>query len=124
MADKKVIELLDSGGEANAGPPLGRALGPLGINIGAIGNNINEITKEYAGLKGSCQELFCHRIQILRNNRWYTHASALIAAEFKVEKGSGNPTPVKIGNLTMEQIVSIAKIKGPELLSPTLKKVS
>ena len=43
MADKKVVELLVSGGEATAGPPLGPALGPLGLNILAVVNKINEI---------------------------------------------------------------------------------
>ena len=33
MPEKKVVELLVSGGQANAGPPLGPALGPLGVNI-------------------------------------------------------------------------------------------
>jgi len=28
MADKKVVELIVSGGQANAGPPFGPALGP------------------------------------------------------------------------------------------------
>jgi large subunit ribosomal protein L11 len=45
-------------------------------------------------------------------------------AELKVEKGSGTPNTVKIGDLTMEQMVKIAKIKGPQLLSPTLKKAT
>lgn len=44
MADTKVVELIVSGGQANAGPPLGPALGPLGVNIVAIVNKINEVT--------------------------------------------------------------------------------
>jgi large subunit ribosomal protein L11 len=51
-------------------------------------------------------------------------ASALIVAELKVEKGSGTPNTVKIGDLSMEQILKIAKIKGPQLLSPTVKKAT
>ncbi|MBM4401470.1 MAG: 50S ribosomal protein L11, partial [Crenarchaeota archaeon] len=43
MADKKVVELLVSGGQATAGPPLGPALGPLGINTMAVVNRINEL---------------------------------------------------------------------------------
>ena len=48
MADKKVVEVIVSGGQANAGPPLGPALGPLGVNIVAIVNKINEVTIDYA----------------------------------------------------------------------------
>ena len=51
MREKKVVELLVNGGQANAGPPLGPALGPLGVNIMAIVNKINELTKDYAGMK-------------------------------------------------------------------------
>jgi large subunit ribosomal protein L11 len=51
-------------------------------------------------------------------------ASALIVAELKIEKGSGTPNTVKVGNLSMEQMVRIAKIKQPQLLSPTLKKAT
>ena len=51
MADKKIVELLVSGGQATAGPPLGPALGPLGVNVMMIVNKINELTKDYAGMK-------------------------------------------------------------------------
>ena len=51
MADKKVVELLISGGQATAGPPLGPALGPLGVNTMAVVNRINELTRDYAGMK-------------------------------------------------------------------------
>ena len=46
MADKKVVELIVNGGQANAGPPC-PALGPLGVNIVAVVSRINEVTKDY-----------------------------------------------------------------------------
>jgi large subunit ribosomal protein L11 len=124
MVDKKVVELIVSGGQANAGPPLGPALGPLGVNIVAIVNKINEITKEYAGMKVPV------KISVDTEDKTFEvivgtpTASALIVAELKVEKGSGTPNTVKIGDLSMEQILKIAKIKGPQLLSPTIKKAT
>jgi large subunit ribosomal protein L11 len=48
-------------------------------------------------------------------------ASALIVSELKIEKGSGTPNTAKVGDLSMEQVVRIAKIKRPELLAQTLK---
>jgi large subunit ribosomal protein L11 len=48
-------------------------------------------------------------------------SSALIVSELKIEKGSGTPNTAKVGNLSMEQVVRIARIKRPELLAPTLK---
>jgi large subunit ribosomal protein L11 len=93
MADKKVVELLVSGGQATAGPPLGPALGPLGVNTMAVVNRINGTPT----------------------------ASALVVSELKIEKGSGTPNTAKVGNLGMDQVVRIAKIKRSELLARTLK---
>jgi large subunit ribosomal protein L11 len=39
----------------------------------------------------------------------------------KIEKGSGTPNTAKVGNLGMDQVVRIAKIKRSELLAQTLK---
>jgi large subunit ribosomal protein L11 len=124
MVDKKVVELIVNGGQANAGPPLGPALGPLGVNIVAIVNKINEITKEYAGMKVPVKISVDTEDKTFEVSVGTPTASALIVAELKVEKGSGTPNTVKIGDLSMEQILKIAKIKGPQLLSPTIKKAT
>jgi len=47
--------------------------------------------------------------------------SALVVSELGVEKGSGTPKTTKIGNLSMEQVMRIAKVKGAELLAKNLK---
>ena len=51
MGDKKSVSALVSGGEANAGPPLGPALGPIGVNVLQVVNTINEKTKDFPGMK-------------------------------------------------------------------------
>ena len=124
MSEKKVVELIVNGGQANAGPPLGPALGPLGVNIVAIVNKINEITKEYAGMKVPVKISVDTEEKTFEVTVGTPTASALIVAELKVEKGSGTPNTVKIGDLSMEQILKIAKIKGPQLLAPTVKKAT
>jgi large subunit ribosomal protein L11 len=124
MADKKVVELIVNGGQANAGPPLGPALGPLGVNIVAIVNKINEVTKEYAGMKVPVKISVDTEDKTFEVSVGTPTASALIVAELKIEKGSGTPNSVKVGDLTMAQILKIAKIKGPQLLSPTVKKAT
>jgi large subunit ribosomal protein L11 len=121
MADKKVVELIVSGGQANAGPPLGPALGPLGVNIVAIVNKINEITKEYAGMKVPVKISVDPEDKTFEVTVGTPTSSALIVAELKIEKGSGTPNTVKVGNLSMEQMVKIAKIKGPQLLASNVK---
>ncbi len=122
MSEKKIVELLVNGGQANAGPPLGPALGPLGINIMAVVNKINELTKDYAGMKVPVKISVNPEDKTFEVSVGTPTSSALIVAELKIEKGSGTPNSVKVGDLNMEQMVRIAKIKRPELLAPTLKK--
>ncbi|MGD6806116.1 MAG: 50S ribosomal protein L11 [Candidatus Bathyarchaeia archaeon] len=121
MPEKKVVEVIVSGGQANAGPPLGPALGPLGVNVMAIVNKINEVTKEYAGMKVPVKISVDTEVKTFEVTVGTPTASALLVAELKIEKGSGTPNSVKVGDLSMEQIVKIAKIKGPQLLAPTIK---
>ena len=124
MPEKKVVELLISGGEATAGPPLGPALGPLGINTMAVVNKINELTKDYSGMKVPVKVLVDLENKSFEVAVGTPTASALIVSELKIEKGSGAPNTEKVGNLTMEQVVRIAKMKRPELLANTLKGAS
>jgi len=121
MADKKVVELLVNGGQANAGPPLGPALGPLGVNVMAIVNKINELTKDYSGMKVPLKVIVDPDTKQFEVTVGTPTASALIVSELKIEKGSGTPSTQKVGNLTIDQLVRIAKMKRAELLAKTLK---
>ena len=118
---KKVVEALVAGGQATAGPPLGPALGPLGVNVLAIVNKINEVTKDYSGMKVPVKITVDTETKEFEVTVGTPTTSALIVSELKVEKGSGSPKDQKIGNLSMEQIVKIAKMKSLELLSANLK---
>lgn len=121
MADKKVVELLVSGGQATAGPPLGPALGPLGVNVMMIVNKINELTKDYAGMKVPVKVAVDPETKEFEVSVGTPTASALIVSELKIEKGSGTPNTAKVGNLTMEQVLRITKIKRHELLAKNVK---
>jgi large subunit ribosomal protein L11 len=121
VADKKVVELLVAGGQATAGPPLGPALGPLGVNVMAIVNKINELTKDYSGMKVPVKVAVDPETKEFEVNVGTPTMSALIVSELKIEKGSGTPNTQKVGNLTIDQVIRIAKIKGQELLARDLK---
>jgi len=121
MADKKVVELLVSGGQATAGPPLGPALGPLGVNVMTIVNKINELTKDYAGMKVPVKVAVDPDTKEFDVSVGTPTASALIVSELKIEKGSGTPNTAKVGNLNMEQVLRITRIKHHELLAKNLK---
>jgi large subunit ribosomal protein L11 len=121
MGEKKIVEALVNGGQATAGPPLGPALGPLGVNVLAIVNKINEVTKDYSGMKVPVQ------ISVDTDNKEFEISvgtpttSALLVSELGVTKGSGTPNTDKIGNISLEQAVRIAKVKAHDLLGKDLK---
>ena len=121
MVENKSVELLVSGGQATAGPPLGPALGPLGINIMAVVTKINELTHDYAGMKVPVKISVNTEDKTFEVTVGTPTSSALLVAELKIEKGSGTPNTAKVGDLKVDQIVRIAKIKRPELLAKTLK---
>jgi large subunit ribosomal protein L11 len=118
---KKTVEALVAGGQATAGPPLGPALGPLGVNVLAIVNKINEVTKDYAGMKVPVKVIVNTEDKTFEVTVGTPTASALIVSELKIEKGSGSPKEQKVGDLSMEQVVRIAKLKQAELLSTNTK---
>jgi len=97
-------------------------LGPLGVNVLAIVNKINEVTKDYAGMKVPVKVSVDTETKEFEVTVGTPTASALIVSELKIEKGSGSPKAQKVGNLSMEQLVKIAKMKRVELLAPTVKR--
>jgi len=121
MVENKTVELIVAGGQATAGPPLGPALGPLGVNIMQVVTKINELTKDYAGMKVPVTVSVNPEDKTFDVTVGVPTCSALLVSELKIEKGSGTPNSAKVGDVNVDQIVRIAKIKRPELLSKTLK---
>jgi large subunit ribosomal protein L11 len=121
MGEKKIVEALVNGGQATAGPPLGPALGPLGVNVLAIVTKINEITQDYSGMKVPV------KISVDTDNKEFEvtvgtpTTSALLVSELGVTKGSGTPNTEKIGNLSIDQVIRIAKVKADDILGRDLK---
>jgi large subunit ribosomal protein L11 len=120
MADS--VEALVDGGKATASPPLGPALGPLGVNIMQIINAINEKTKQFEGMKVPVKVIVDPKTKKFEIEVGTPPASSLILKELHLEKGSGAPSSRKIGNLTVDQAIKIAKMKQDDLLGKNLKK--
>jgi len=118
---KKTFNFLIEGGKATGGPPIGPSLGPLGVNIMAIVNRINQLTKEFAGMRVPVKVEVDIDTKEFEVTVGVPTTAALIIKEVKAEKGSGTPHEKKIGNLTLEQVIKIAKIKRPQLLANSLK---
>ena len=111
MEQKKSISALVSGGEASAGPPLGPALGPMGINVLQVVNTINEKTKEFHGMKVPVKVDVDPDTKKFNVEVGVPPTTALIAKEANISKGSGTAGQEFVGNISMEAIVKIAKMK-------------
>ncbi|HTY90300.1 MAG TPA: 50S ribosomal protein L11 [Methanocella sp.] len=121
MAD--VVEVLVPGGRANPGPPLGPSLGPLGINIKKVVDEINKKTAEYNGMTVPV------KIKVDASKNFTVEVgtpptSALLLAEAKIEKGSGTPNTVQVGNVTMDQVLAVVAKKKGAFLSYTKKNAA
>ncbi len=118
-----IVEVLVPGGKATPSPPLGPALGPLGVNVKAIIDKINEETKEFNGIQVPVKI-------IIDDKKQFTiqigtpPTSALIKQELKIETGSAIPHKEFVGNLTIKQLVKIARIKRNNSLAKNVKNVA
>lgn len=121
MGEKKVVNALVSGGEANAGPPLGPALGPLGINILQVVNTINDKTKDFPGMKVPVKVEVDPETKQFIVEVGIPPTAALIFKEAGINKGSGTAGTNFVGNISMESIVKISKMKLDVSYAQTVK---
>ncbi|MBD3263065.1 50S ribosomal protein L11 [Candidatus Woesearchaeota archaeon] len=118
----ETIEALVDGGKASAGPPLGPALGPLGVNIMQIINTINDKTKEFQGMKVPVKVIVDPKTKEFEIEVGTPPAASLILNEIGVEKGAASPSKQKVGNLTIDQAIKVAKMKHDNLLGANIKQ--
>ena len=111
MGEKKIINVLVTGGEANAGPPLGPALGPLGVNVLGIVNEINRQTGDFKGMRVPVKVEVDAETKQFNISVGTPTTSALIAKESGSAKGSAKPNLDFVGELTVDKVISIAKSK-------------
>ncbi len=116
----QMVEVLVPGGKASPGPPLGPAIGPLGLNVKDVVDRINNATKDYDGLSVPVKI-------IVQDDRSFDvevgvpPVSALVKKEIGIEKGSTKTGREYVGDIKIDQIIKIAKIKQNEILSYSLK---
>jgi large subunit ribosomal protein L11 len=117
----ETIKALIDGGKASAGPPLGPALGPKGVNIMQVITAINDKTKQFQGMKVPVTVIIDPKTKSFEIEVGTPPAASLILREVKAEKGSGVPSKTKVGNLTVDQAVKIAKMKFDSIQGKDLK---
>ncbi len=116
---KKEINVIVEGGKASAGPPLGPALGPMGVNAGQVVAKINEETKEFEGMKIPVTVIIETSDKSFEIKIGTPPISELLKKSAGVQKGTGSKETV--GNISLEELVKVAKGKTKTSLSADLK---
>jgi len=116
-----LIKLLVEGGEMKPGPVLSQRLGPAGIPVTNVIQKVNEATKDFKGMKVPVEldvNPVTKEFEVLV---FSPPTSELLKKELGVEKGSGEHKKSKVANASIENMISVAKTKMPNLLSKDLK---
>jgi len=114
---KKVIgnvKLQIPAGNATPAPPVGPALGQFGMNMMDFCKQFNSRTQKQAGL------IIPVVITIYADKSFSfitktPPASILLKKAAAVEKGSGEPNRMKVGQVTRAQVKEIAELKMKDL---------
>jgi large subunit ribosomal protein L11 len=110
------IEVLVPGGEANPGPPLGPELGPTPVDVQAVVSEINEQTAAFDGTEVpvtvSYEDDGSFEIDV-----GVPPTAALVKDELGFETGSGRPQAEFVADMSIDQLVTVAEQKLPDLLA-------
>ena len=114
------IKLQIKGGAANPSPPVGPALGSKGVNIMDFCKQFNARTQDRAG------KVLPVIITVYGDKSFdFIVKQPPIAVQLKeaakVNSGSAEPNRKKVGQVTWEQVIEIAKDKAPDMNSFTLE---
>ncbi len=118
---KQVIKALVEGGKASPKPPLGPQLSQLKLDIGRVIAEINEKTKEFAGMQVPV-EIIVNEDKSFEIKVGTPPVSSLVKKELGLDKLAKEPGNEWVGNLTMEQVVKITKLKKDSLGTRDIKK--
>jgi len=112
-----LIKLLVEGGSMTPGPAIAQQLGPMGINIGAVISDVNKATSEFKGVTVPVH------LEVDAKTKKYSikvlspPTSELLKKELKLEKASEARLKQVVGNLAIEQVISVSKAKHDAMLS-------
>jgi large subunit ribosomal protein L11 len=116
-----LIKLLVDGGEMKPGPTIAQKIGPLGINMGKIIQDINKATSEFKGTKVPVTLDVDPKSKTYKIEVSSPPTSELLKKEIGVESGSGDHKKNKIGNISIETVIKVAKTKHSAMLAKEFK---
>jgi large subunit ribosomal protein L11 len=109
-----LIKLQIKGGAANPAPPVGPALGAKGVNIMEFCKQFNARTQDRPG-KVTPVVITVYGDKSFDFVLKTPPAAVQIVEHTKIKKGSSEPNKSKVGNITWDQIRTIAEDKLPDL---------
>lgn len=115
-----IVKLLIEGGDMKPGPAIAQKLGPMGINMGKVIQEVNKATTSFKGLKVPVELDVNPKTKNFTVKVFSPPTAELLKKELGIEAGSGDKR-FKVGNLAIEQIISIAKTKLPNMFAKDLK---
>ena len=118
---KEKFEMLVEGGKALPNQNLAQKLGPAGINLALVLSTVNEKTSPFKGMKVPVKIIADLKAKTFEIEIGTPPVHELIKNELSIEKGSGTPDKVKVANISVEQVIKIARMKKDSMLVKTLK---
>ena len=118
-----IVRLQIPAGQANPAPPVGPALGQQGVNIMEFCKQFNAATQKDAGL-------VIPVVITVFVDKTFTFitktppASTLLKKAANIAKGSGTPNKDKVGKVTKQQVLDIAKLKIKDLNATDLERAA
>lgn len=116
-----IVKLIVEGGAMKPGPAVAQQLGPLGINLGKVIADVNTATAGFKGVKVPVEIDANAKTKSFTIKVFSPPVAELIKKELGLERGSGAPHETKVGNMAIEQVISVAKTKLPNMLARNLK---
>jgi len=126
MAKTETLDLLIEGGKAAPGANSAPKLSALKMNVGEIFKQINDKTKAYAGMQVPVKVIMIPADKTFEVIVGTPPVSSLVKKELKIdlakiteeEKTAGKTS---VGDIKMDQIVNVAKMKQDALFCKSLK---
>jgi len=115
------VKLIVEGGAMKPGPTVAQQLGPAGINLGKLISDVNAATAGFKGMNVPVEIDVDTKTKEYSIKVFSPSIAELIKKELKLEKGSGAPGSVFVGNIAIERLIEIAQTKMPDLLAKDLK---
>jgi large subunit ribosomal protein L11 len=117
------VKLQIPAGQATPAPPVGPALGQHGVNIGLFVSKFNEKTKNTPGVITPV-EITIYKDKTFDFVLKSPPASVLLKQSAGIAKGSGVPNKDKVGKVTKQQVLEIARTKLQDLNTKELQEAS